>query len=189
LAGMTSMSRMLFAFSRDGGLPWSKAISHVSKAHRTPVGAIWLTVVLSAGATYYAPFMLALAAGCALFLYVSYAMPIAAGLFAEGKTWNEFGPFRLGIWSKPFAIITIIGAIILAYAGTQPPFDPIILPLFPDLPVPLNWLTNPLIFIAVALIIGWFVSEGRRFKGPPIGAEIARRQAALLAAEKAVGEI
>jgi amino acid transporter len=186
---MTSMSRMLFAFSRDGGLPASKAIAYVSKAYRTPVGAIWLTVVLSAGACYYAPFMLALAAGCALFLYVSYAMPIAAGLFAEGKTWNEFGPFRLGVWSKPFAIIAIIGAVILCYAGTQPPFDPIILPLFPGLPVPLNWLTNPLVFIAVALIIGWFVSEGRRFKGPPIGDAIAKRQGEIMAAEKAIGEV
>jgi len=188
LAGMTSMSRMLFAFARDGGLPGSKAISYVSPKHRTPVGAIWLTAALSAGATYYAPFMLALAAGCALFLYVSYAMPIAAGMVGEGKTWREFGPFRLGVWSKPFAIISILGAIMLVYAGTQPPFDPIILPLFPDLPVPLNWLTNPLVFIAVALAIGWFASESRRFRGPPIGEEIARRQAALRAAEAAVGE-
>ena len=189
LAGMTSMSRMLFAFSRDGGLPGSKTISYVSPKHRTPVGAIWLTAVLAAGATYYAPFMLALAAGCALFLYVSYAMPIAAGMLAEGKTWTEFGPFRLGVWSKPFAIISILGALVLCYAGTQPPFDPIIDPLFPNLPVPLNWLTNPLVFIAVALIIGWFASEARRFKGPPIGDEIARRQAALIVAEKAVGEV
>ena len=152
------------------------------------MGAIWLTAALSAGATYYAPFMLALAAGCALFLYVSYAMPIAAGMVGEGKTWREFGPFRLGVWSKPFAIISILGAIMLVYAGTQPPFDPIILPLFPDLPVPLNWLTNPLVFIAVALAIGCFASESRRFRGPPIGEEIARRQAALRAAEAAVGE-
>lgn len=188
LAGMTSMSRMLFAFARDGGLPGSKAISYVSPKYRTPVGAIWLTAVLSAGATYYAPFMFALAAGCALFLYVSYAMPIAAGMLAEGKTWTEFGPFRLGVWSKPFAIISILGAIMLIYAGTQPPFNPIILPLFPDLPFPLNWLTNPIIFIALALAIGWFASESRRFKGPPIGAEIARRQAELRAAEAAVGE-
>jgi amino acid transporter len=188
LAGMTSMSRMLFAFSRDGGLPGSRAIAYVSPKHRTPVGAIWLTAVLSAGATYYAPFMFALAAGCALFLYVSYAMPIAAGMLTEGKTWTQFGPFRLGVWSKPFAIISILGALMLIYAGTQPPFNPIILPLFPDLPVPLNWLTNPLVFIAVALIVGWFTSEARRFKGPPIGAEIARRQAELRAAEAAVGE-
>jgi len=187
LAGMTSTSRMIFAFARDGGLPASKALSTVHPVHRTPVNAIWLTAVLSAGACYYAPFMFALAAGCALFLYISYAIPVAAGMIAEGKTWTEFGPFRLGIWSKPFAIITILGAVILAYAGTQPPFNPIILPLFPDLVFPLNQLTNPLIFLAVALAIGWFASERTRFKGPPIGAEaIKRRQAEIAAREAAL---
>ncbi|MFN0192284.1 MAG: amino acid permease [Aestuariivirga sp.] len=188
LAGMTSTSRMIYAFARDGGLPASAALSSVSPKYRTPVNAIWLTAVLSAAACYYAPFMFALAAGCALFLYISYAMPVAAGLLAEGKTWKEFGPFRLGVWSKPFAIITVIGVIILAYAGTQPPFNPIILPLFPDLVFPLNQLTNPLIFLAVALVIGWFASESRRFKGPPIGEEIKRRQAEIAAREKALAQ-
>ena len=67
--------------------------------------------MLSVAATLYSPAFAALAAGCALFLYVSYAMPIAAGLFAEGKTWTEFGPFRLGVWSKPFAVMTLLGAL------------------------------------------------------------------------------
>lgn len=186
LAGMTSTSRMIYAFSRDGGLPASKLLATVHPVYRTPVNAIWLTAVLSALATYYAPFMFALAAGCALFLYISYAMPVAAGLLAEGKTWTEFGPFRLGVWSKPLAVVTIIGVIILAYAGIQPPFNPIILPLFPDLVFPLNQLTNPLIFLAVALALGWFLSENKRFKGPPIGAEIAKRQAVIAAQEKAL---
>lgn len=186
LAGMTSTSRMIYAFARDGGLPASRALASISPAHRTPVNAIWLTVVLSAGACYYAPFMFALAAGCALFLYISYAMPVAAGMLAEGKTWTEFGPFRLGAWSKPFAILTVIGVVILAYAGTQPPFNPIILPLFPDLVFPLNQLTNPLIFLAVALALGWFLSENKRFKGPPIGEEIKKRQADIAAREKAL---
>ena len=159
LAGMTSTSRMIYAFARDGGLPASKALAAIHPKHRTPVNAIWLTAVLSAAACYYSPFMFALAAGCALFLYISYAMPVAAGLFAEGNSWKEFGPFRLGAWSKPFALITIIGVVILAYAGIQPPFNPIILPLFPDLVFPLNQLTNPLIFLAVALALGWFLSE------------------------------
>ena len=186
LAGMTSTSRMIYAFARDGGLPASKALSSIHPKHRTPVNAIWLTAVLSAGACYYAPFMFALAAGCALFLYISYAMPVAAGLLAEGKTWTEYGPFRLGAWSKPFALITVIGVVILAYAGIQPPFNPIILPLFPDLAFPLNQLTNPLIFLAVALALGWFLSERKRFKGPPIGDEIKRRQAEIAAREKAL---
>ncbi len=186
LAGMTSTSRMIYAFARDGGLPASKALSTIHPVHRTPVNAIWLTAALSAFACYYAPFMFALAAGCALFLYISYAMPVAAGLLAEGNKWTEFGPFRLGVWSKPLAIITIIGVVILAYAGTQPPFNPIILPLFPDLVFPLNQLTNPLIFLAVALALGWFLSERKRFAGPPIGDEIKKRQAAIAAQEKAL---
>jgi hypothetical protein len=35
----------------------------------------------------------------------------------------------------------------------------------------------------------WFGFESRRFKGPPIGEEVARRQAEIAAAEKAVGEV
>ena len=173
LAGLTSTSRMIYAFARDGGLPASGLWKSVSPTWRTPVPAIWLGAVLSVAATLYSPAFAALAAGCALFLYVSYAMPIAAGMLAEGKTWTEFGPFRLGIWSKPFAVITILGVLILMYAGIQPPFDILI---------------NYAIGLIVLLLVLWFGIESRRFKGPPIGAEIAKRAAEIAAAEKAVGE-
>ena len=122
LAGLTSISRMIFAFARDGGLP-ARHCGRRQPDMRTPVAAIWLGAVLSVAATLYSPAFAALAAGCALFLYVSYAMPIAAGLLAEGKSWTEFGPFRLGIWSKPIAVIRILGVLVLMYAGIQPPFD------------------------------------------------------------------
>ena len=42
-------------------------------------------------------------------------------------------------------------------------------------------------FIVLALLV-WFGLEQRRFKGPPIGDIIAKRQAAIAAAEKRVGE-
>jgi hypothetical protein len=42
-------------------------------------------------------------------------------------------------------------------------------------------------FIVLALIL-WFAVESRRFEGPPTGARIAQRQAAIKAAEAAVGE-
>ena len=164
---------MIFAFARDGGLPGSSLWKEVSPKWRTPVAAIWLGVVLSIAATLYSPAFAALAAGCALFLYVSYAMPVAAGFLAEGKTWTEFGPFRLGVWSKPLAILTMLGVFVLMYAGIQPPFDILI---------------NYAIGLVVLLIVLWFGIERRRFKGPPIGAEIARRQAEIALAEKAVGE-
>ena len=47
LATVTSASRMIFAFARDGGLPGSKALSKVSPKYRTPVAAIWTAAILS----------------------------------------------------------------------------------------------------------------------------------------------
>ena len=49
LATVTSASRMLFAFSRDGGMPVaSKALSSVSPSFRTPVIAIWTASITTA---------------------------------------------------------------------------------------------------------------------------------------------
>ena len=39
---------------------------------------------------------------------------------------------------------------------------------------------------AIFLGVLWFVSENKRFKGPPMGAEIAKRQASIAAQEKAL---
>ena len=62
-----------------------------------------------------------LASGCAIFLYLSYAAPIGAGMLAEGKTWTKKGPFNLGALSKPFAIISVLGGLLLFFIGVQPP--------------------------------------------------------------------
>jgi amino acid transporter len=172
LAAVTSTSRMVFAFARDGGLPASRLLRHISPAYRTPIYAIWLVAVLSTAATLYSSAFAALAAGCAVFLYISYAMPVAAGIFAEGRSWTEFGPFRLGALSKPFAVVTVVGTLVLLWIGTRPPND---------------ILDNYAIGLLVLLIAGWFLFERRRFAGPPIGAAIAARQAEIATQEQALG--
>ena len=173
LACLTSTSRMIFAFSRDGGLPGSSLWKKVNPRWRTPVPAIWLGTGLAIAATLYSPAFAALAAGCAMFLYISYVMPVAAGLFAEGRTWTEFGPFRLGPLSKPLAAISIVGVLILMYAGIQPPNDILI---------------NYAVGLVVLLVALWFGVERRRFKGPPLGKVLADRRAMIVAEEKAVGQ-
>ena len=63
-----------------------------------------------------------LAVACAVFLYISMVMPIAAGLKAEGSAkWKEKGPFNLGGLSKPNAVLAIIFGIVLAISGFFPP--------------------------------------------------------------------
>ena len=122
LAGLTSTSRMMYAFARDGGLPASAALSKVSTVYRTPGTAVWVSAIFAFASTLYAPAYLILAVACAVFLYISMVMPIAAGLLAEGSAkWKEKGPFNLGGLSKPNAFLAIIFGIVLAISGFFPP--------------------------------------------------------------------
>ncbi len=188
LAAVTSTSRMIYAFARDGGLPASKLLASVSPTYRTPNAAIWATVIacsiLTAITTPLGAFA-ALSTGCAMYLYISYAMPVVAGLFAEGKTWNEFGNFRLGGLSKLFAVIVGLGAVVVTIAGHT--FVPSIAgdATAGTSFVPGLWIYS--VSFAVLLGLFWVLSENKRFNGPPMGAEIAKRQAAIAATEKALG--
>ncbi len=164
LAGLTSLSRMTYAFARDGGLPFSNALKTVSPVYRTPVVAIWVGAALAVIGTLYAPAFIVLAAGTAVFLYISYAMPIAAGLLSEGKAWTHKGPFNLGGFSKLVAVLAILGALILAWVGFQPPNEKV---LYVG------------IGMAVVMVVFWFAFERNRFEGPPTGEKIAQRQAEI----------
>ncbi|MFZ5792081.1 MAG: amino acid permease [Pseudomonadota bacterium] len=176
LAGLTSTSRMLYAFSRDGGVPWfSRYLRQVSKVHRTPAHAIWVAGALSVVATLYGNAFIVLSTACAVFLYVSYVMPILAGLFAEGKTWTKKGPFDLGSASKPVALLAVIGCIILIVVGIQPPNEKV------------GYL---LVAMAIALPVIWFAVERNRFAGPPLTEEAVRaRQAEIAKEEAALGGV
>ena len=122
LAGLTSTSRMMYAFARDGGLPASAALANVSPVYRTPGTAVWVSAIFAFASTLYAPAYLILAVACAVFLYISMVMPIAAGLMSEGTAkWKEKGPFNLGSLSKPNAVLAIIFGIVLAISGFFPP--------------------------------------------------------------------
>ena len=196
LAAVTSTSRMVYAFARDEGLPASKLLSSVSPTFRTPVWAIWFTAVLSVILVIVTTPLNAFAAlstGCAMYLYISYGMPIIAGLFAEGSSWTTYGPFRLGILSKLFAVIVLIGTVLIIIAGhafvpsiaavaADPKASP---PIAASAFVPGLWYYT--VGYLVILGILWFTLENRRFQGPPVTAEaIAKRQKAIADREAAL---
>lgn len=153
LACLTSTSRMMFAFARDGGLPASAFLRKVDPTLKTPVAAVWVSAILAIAATLYAAAFSVLAVGCAVFLYISYIMPTAAGILAEGKTWKHKGPFDLGGMSKLIGVLAVIGGGFLVIVGVQPPNEKVL------------YLTIAMLF---AMAIFWFVfGESKRFKGPP----------------------
>jgi amino acid transporter len=151
LATVTSTSRMVYAFARDGGLPLSAVFRRVGEKQRAPVPAIWLTAtaaILLVALVKYAT----IAAFAAVLLYISYVLPTALGLIAHGRTWTRMGPWNLGRWYRPLAVVAMFGCAALLVIGVQPPND-IALPIV-------------LGFVA-ALIIGWFAIARRTFPGPP----------------------
>ncbi|HEY8263583.1 MAG TPA: amino acid permease [Methyloceanibacter sp.] len=185
LATVTSASRMIYAFSRDGGLPLiSEWVSKVSPKFRTPVAAIWTGAVLeflyvwmaqtfSIGGTNIYTIVVN---STLIFLFLSFTVPIALGFFAIGTAkWPKMGPWDIGIpLYRLFAVLSVLCMALIIYIAVQPPNDKVL------------WIT--LVFLVLTAII-WVAFENKRFQGPPMGEMIKKRQAAILAAEKAVGEV
>jgi amino acid transporter len=153
LACLTSTSRMVYAFARDGGLPGSRWLKRVSPSFGTPATAVWVAAGLAVACTLYSPAYSTLTAATVIFLYISYVMPSAAGFFAYGKKWQRMGPFDLGApLYKTVCILSVLGTGVLIFAGVQPPNQP-------ALPVTFG--------LAALLAIAWFAGMHKAFKGPP----------------------
>ncbi|HUX74232.1 MAG TPA: amino acid permease [Steroidobacteraceae bacterium] len=182
LATVTSASRMIYAFARDGGLPASRSLARVSARHRTPGAAIWAAAILSllfvSGAKWFetggTPVYTVVVSCTVIFLYFSCALPIALGLFAYGgPKWRHMGPWSLGRGGfSVFAVLSIVAMALIFVVGVQPPNE-----------LALNVTIG---FLSVTAIV-WLAFERRRFKGPPVGRMIAARQAEIAAAEAALG--
>ncbi len=171
LATVTSISRMIFAFARDKGLPFSATLAKVDPKWRSPVAATWVGAGLSVIFVAWADAYSVAVAVTSITLYLSYCMPIAAGLFAYNKSWKKFGPFDLGPKFQIVAVLCMVIACVIFFVGVQPPND------------------KALMFMGVIIVVTlalWFGLESRRFKGPPVGADIEARQKAIEEAEKAL---
>ncbi len=124
LSAVTSLSRTLYAFARDGGLPGSAHLRKVSARHRTPHVAIIVSVAsaLAVGlgsALLSEDQFLAVASLATTALYVSYVIPIALGAVARHRgVWRRFGPWHLGRFGVAIAWIAVVWTgVVLVIAG------------------------------------------------------------------------
>lgn len=127
LASVTSASRTLFAFARDGGVPGSHLLRRVGEESRTPHFAI-LAVAAGALGVVLATRLCgarALAVATALAttaLYVSYGVPIALGALARRQgRWTRMGPFHLGRFGVPLACGAVLWAAFVVVVFVLPP--------------------------------------------------------------------
>ena len=81
----------------------------VSPRFRTPPVAIWGVATAAVLFTVYTPVYTTITAVCVIFLYVSYVLPTAIGFVAYGRWWTEMGPWQLGRWFRPLAVVSVVG--------------------------------------------------------------------------------
>ncbi len=153
LATVTSSSRMVYAFARDGGLPASERLRRVSARHLVPANAIWAVAILTIAFAVYTPVYSTITTVCVIFLYLSYGLPVCLGFFAWGRSWTKMGPWTLGVWYRPIALVCVFGCVLFVAIGVAPPNDKAL------------WITGGTIAL---LVLIWFLFERKRFQGPPV---------------------
>ncbi|SCO40083.1 related to HNM1-Choline permease [Fusarium fujikuroi] len=132
VAGTTSTSRTLWAFARDKSMPFDKQLSKVDKRLQIPVYAVVVVIVLQMllGLIYLGNTTAfnAILSMSIIGMYVSYAFPIIAMLFARKsiQTSSGFGPFKLGRIAGPAAnVISLIWITVVVIFSTFPSTMPV----------------------------------------------------------------
>src|SRR5450759_998874 len=158
LASVAAAGRMLFAFSRDHGVPGSRWLRKVSHRYRTPANAIAVIVVFSylltnaafifGGATAIA----IVTAISTIALYWAYGVPIYLGVFGK-QEWRDHAVWKLGRFSKPIALVAIAWIAVIS-----------VLFLWPTSGNAFTWLAY-IVFLGF-LLVYYFAWARSRFKGP-----------------------
>jgi amino acid transporter len=168
-ASLTSASRMMFAFSRDGAVPGHQLWRRVA-SNRVPawsvVGIAIFSGLLMVPAIWN--YFVGYAVGTAISvigLYIAFVIPIYLR-YRKGDSWDEPRAWSLGRHYKWIAIVSIAWVAIIT-----------VLFSFPLYQVGLPWdenftweFTNYTIlwFAGIGLVFGgwWFLSAKNWFKGP-----------------------
>jgi amino acid transporter len=183
MSSVTSNSRMIYAFSRDGAVPFHNLWHRLSG--RTPRNAILLAVVcsfiLAIPSLWNVTAYVAITSIATIGLYVAYALPIFLRQFSKDfKT----GPWRLGAWSRPIGWIAVIWVAFISVLFMLPTINPASLAKGVSPFATFNY--TPVVVLGVFLLvtIWWLASARTWFKGPVIQGS----EAELAAIERSVGE-
>ncbi|HEX3219484.1 MAG TPA: amino acid permease [Candidatus Limnocylindria bacterium] len=163
-SSIASAGRMLFAFSRDDGVPGSGWLKKVSHRWRTPGNAVfaislfsWLLILLIYVLTkMFGGDPLFLIGGITsvstVLLYWAYGVCIWLGMRGD-QSWRQRQSWSLGRWSRPLAWLSVIWIVL---------FSPVF--LYPFALNPASWMiVGAFLVLLLVYYFGW--ARGR-FRGP-----------------------
>ena len=163
MSSVTANSRMIYAFSRDGAVPFSKFWHRINKRTRTPVNSVWFGAVgafILAIPSYWNSVAYAAITSIAVIgLYIAYALPVLMRRINH-KAFVP-GPWQLGRWSAVIGWVAIVWVVFIAVLFMLPSASPVTLQTF-------NY--TPVAVVGVIFLVGiWYAVSARKwFKGPKI---------------------
>ncbi|KAL6615550.1 hypothetical protein ACP70R_037820 [Stipagrostis hirtigluma subsp. patula] len=161
MSSVTSNSRMAYAFSRDGAMPFS-SVWHKVNEQEVPINAVWLSTFIalcmalpSLGSLVAFQAMVSIAT---IGLYISYALPI---LFRVTLARKHFvlGPFNLGRYGVLVGWVAVLWVATITVLFSLPVTYPVTMDTLNYTPVAVGGL-----FLLV--LLSWVFSARHWFKGP-----------------------
>ncbi|XP_054825052.1 amino-acid permease BAT1 homolog isoform X1 [Prosopis cineraria] len=161
MSSVTSNSRMAYAFSRDGAMPFSSLWHQVNK-QEVPINAVWLSVIISfcmalpsLGSIVAFDAMVSIAT---IGLYIAYALPIFCRVTLARKSFIP-GPFNLGRYGIIVGWVAVLWVVTISVLFSLPVAYPVTIENLNYTPVAVGCL--------LVLVVSYWILSGRHwFKGP-----------------------
>ncbi|CAM8953419.1 unnamed protein product [Rhodiola kirilowii] len=161
MSSLTSNSRMAYAFSRDGAMPFSP-LWHKVNSHEVPLNAVWFSACISfamaltsLGSIVAFDAMVSIAT---IGLYIAYALPVLFRITLGCKSFVR-GPFHLGPFSIPIGWIAVLWVLTISVLFSLPVTYPVTKETFNYTPAAVGGL----LFVTIS---AWIISARHWFKGP-----------------------
>ncbi|KAH1040077.1 hypothetical protein J1N35_041820 [Gossypium stocksii] len=161
MSSVTSNSRMVYAFSRDGAMPLSSLWHKVNK-QEVPINAVWLSAFISFSMALTSLGSLvafqAMVSIATIGLYIAYALPIFFRVSLARKSFVP-GPFNLGRYGLVVGWIAVLWVVTISVLFSLPVAYPVTSETLNYTPVAVGGLL-------VITVSWWIVSARHWFTGP-----------------------
>ncbi len=157
MASVTANSRMIYAFSRDGALPFSRIWHKLHSATRTPTNAVWLATggAFCLGLPYLwnSTAYAAVTSIATIGLYIAYVIPTYLRL-RQGDRF-ERGPWHLGSWSTIIGTVAVAWVAVITVLFMLPQASPVTAKTFNYAPIAVG--------IVIAFCGIWWLASARKW--------------------------
>ncbi|KAG8660510.1 amino-acid permease BAT1 homolog isoform X2 [Manihot esculenta] len=162
LSVTTSAGRVVYALSRDNGIPFSPVWRKIHPKYKVPRNAVWLcaaiSIILGLPILKLDVIFTAIISISTIGWVGGYAVPILARLMMDEKNFKP-GPFYLGRARRPICLVAFLWICYTCSAFLLPTSYPIRWKTFNYAPVALG--------VCLTLIMLWWALDARKwFKGP-----------------------